>query len=109
MADRDRVAKGTYGIPIRLRAIDSTGAVRDISGSTTLEIDFRDPDGSITTKTAAYTTDGTDGNAEWQVTSGFLVKTGVWRAQLVFGDGTEMQPSAEIYEFEVVGALTAVS
>ena len=56
-------------------------AVVDISGATTKQILFRKPTATILTKTASFTTDGTDGQIDYTTISGDLDTTGTWEIQ----------------------------
>lgn len=57
------------------------GSALDISGATTKEIFFQVPDGTTLTKTAAFTTDGTNGKIQYTTISGDLSVTGQWKLQ----------------------------
>jgi len=61
----------------------STGAstVADISAATTKQIIFERPDGTTLTKTAVFTTDGSDGNIQYVSVDGDLNVTGTWHLQ----------------------------
>lgn len=58
---------------------DADDSVVDVSTATTKEIKARKPNGTIVTKTAAFTTDGTNGQIEFDDASGELTDAlGVW-------------------------------
>jgi hypothetical protein len=67
-----------YGIEIRLDIIDQDCNPKDISNSTAREFEFVKPDGTTSTKTALYITDGTDGKLYYVVEMSFLDLLGVW-------------------------------
>lgn len=72
---------GDIGTIFRLTVTDSNVAV-SLVGATVKIIVFKKPDGTIASKTAAFTTDGTDGKIEWASTvSGDLDQPGLWQAQ----------------------------
>jgi hypothetical protein len=64
---------GDVGTVFRLTLSDGSTIV-DASGATTKEILFRKPSGAVVTKSAAFTTDGTDGKIEY-VTAAEPVRT----------------------------------
>jgi len=74
--------------------------VIDISGATTAQILFEKPDGSVLTKTASLTTDGTDGKMQYASQSGDLSVSGSWRLQgyLVLASWTGR---TDVHTFEV--------
>ena len=55
--------------------------VLDVSGATTLQLIFKAPSGNTKTKTAVFTTDGTNGQVEYTTVSGDIDETGVWKIQ----------------------------
>lgn len=67
---------------------DSNGVVPLVT-ATTRQLLFQLPDGSVLTKTAAFTTDGTDGKMEYATEALFLSQAGVWQWQpyVVFAGG----------------------
>lgn len=78
----DKIIAGNYGQPIDLTFIDvDTDAAADISGySTTIQMIFTAPDGTVTAKTAAFKTDGTDGIIQYTVDASFLTE-GSWQVR----------------------------
>ena len=72
----------------------------DISGATTKQIILVAPDGGKLTKTASFTTDGTDGKMQYAAVSGDLDEAGWWKLQgrVVLTSGTW---STDITRFEV--------
>lgn len=83
--------KNDFGIDILLNAIDQDCAVVDLSAATEVEFEFRKPDGSIVTKTAAFVTDGTDGKCRYSVESGLLDVAGTWTVRLLVTEGATSQ------------------
>lgn len=85
---------------------DADDTVVDVSGATTLEIKAKKPDGTILTKTATMTGDGTDGKIEFSDDSGELVDTtGTWRywGRVVFSDGSSFPSTTLRYRVEEEG------
>lgn len=76
------IVAGDYGQVIKLTFIDTdTDLAADISGYTTSQsMIFEDPDGTQTTKTAAFDSDGTDGIIKYTVDADFLT-AGQWRVK----------------------------
>jgi len=61
--------------------VDGVQSVLDISSATTKELVFKTPLGILKTKTASFTTDGTDGQIEWTTINGDLDEIGEWKLQ----------------------------
>ena len=61
----------------------STGGttVADIRTATTKQFTFKRPDGTTFTKTAVFTTDGTDGDIQYLSVDGDLNVSGTWHLQ----------------------------
>lgn len=70
-------------------------AVVDINGATTKSLKFGKPDQTSITKTAAFTTDGTDGKlqyttlandldamGQWQIQAYVVLPTGTWHSDI---------------------------
>ena len=85
---------GDIGTIFELTVMDGASVV-DVSTATTKEIVFRKPDGSTATKTAAFTTNGSDGKiryttvaldlsvaGDWAVQAHVVLPTGEWRSDL---------------------------
>lgn len=81
-----------------------TEAVIDISTATTKQIKFVGNTESVT-KTASFTTDGTDGKIEASLLSTDLTETGIWKVQayVVLSGGGSYH--SEIFEIKVEEAL----
>ena len=56
-------------------------SILDISSATTKELIFKSPLGIVKTKTASFTTDGTDGKIEWTTVAADLDVIGEWKLQ----------------------------
>ena len=69
------------GMPLELVFKDSAGVVVDISSATTKEILLHKPGGAVLTKTATFTTNGTDGKIRFSSASGDWDQPGVYRLQ----------------------------
>lgn len=108
-ATPDTVRKDQQGTVFRATIKDDADdSVVDVSGATTLEIKAKKPDGTILTKTATTTTDGTDGDIEFSDDSGELVDTvGDWTywGRVVFSDGSSFPSTALHYSVEAEGSL----
>ena len=79
------------GVTIRLTVKDDADqSVIDVSGASTKQILFVDPAGVKSTETAAFSTDGTNGQIEYVSTDGDFSVIGTWKAQakIVTGLGT---------------------
>ena len=76
--------------------VDVSGAV----GANTKEIIFKKPDGTIVTKSAAFSGSGTNGKIQYVAETGFLDQLGIWKWQghivLAAGDW-----KTDILEFKV--------
>ena len=92
---------GDIGTIIRIRFIDEdTGDVVDISDATTKRIKFVKTNGVPVTKTADFTTDGTDGYIEYVTIAGDLSIHGSWQKQ-GYASGLTFTNNTEIERFEV--------
>jgi hypothetical protein len=76
----DLVEDGSGQVIILTVTEDDTA--KDISSFTTAkEILFKAPDGKLVTKTATFTTDGTDGKVQCTLAAGDLDQRGDWEVQ----------------------------
>jgi len=76
------VVAGDFGVTTFIvRFVDTDGSNVDISSYTTLQILLAPANGSTTTFTAAFTTDGTDGRIQYQTVTGNIPSTasGLWK------------------------------
>lgn len=79
---------GHIGAVIRRTILSNiTGSALDVSTATAKTLKIERPDGTVLSKTASFTTDGTDGQLEYSTISGDLDQPGEWRGQfyLEFG------------------------
>jgi len=69
--------------------VSGTSTVLDLSTATTLELIFKSPSGTSTTKTASLFTDGTDGKITYLSVDGDFNEIGTWRiqAKIAIGGG----------------------
>lgn len=87
------------GTILRLTVYEGSSAL-DISSATTKQFKFKKPDGITSTIDASFTTDGSDGNLQYTVTSGFLDQSGTWQVQVYLVLPT-WQGHSDIKRFEV--------
>ena len=73
--------KDTIGATFVITVVDETGTAIDYSDATTLNIIFGVPDGTTLTKTAAFTTTGTDGKIQYVSIANDLTPAGTWTIQ----------------------------
>lgn len=83
------IHKNDVGTPFTITVGDANG-VLDISTSSDKRIIFRKPDGSSTTVSGTFSTDGTDGKIVYTFQDGDLDVDGRWRVQahLTFPSGS---------------------
>ena len=62
-------------------SITSCSAVVDVSSAIVKSIIFVKPDGTKLTRSAVFTTDGTDGKIEYATVDGDIDTPGAWRTQ----------------------------
>jgi len=75
---------GDVGTTFRLNIEECLSGVDtavDVSGATTKQIIFRKPGKTLDTQTAAFTTDGTNGQIEYVSQSGDIDAAGQWSMQ----------------------------
>lgn len=84
------ITAGDVGTVIRYTIKDQDGVVVDISTATTKQIILRSPAGKKLTKTATFTTSGTDGKIQYSTQAGDIDTPGVWsrQAKIVLPGGT---------------------
>lgn len=75
-----KIHVGDIGTVFRL-TITEDGAAVDVSLATTKQIKFLAPNGTLLTKTATFTTDGTDGQIEYATVADDLSLPGKWQIQ----------------------------
>jgi hypothetical protein len=76
----DEIHVGDIGTTFKC-LIKDDDVVRDVSGATTKELIFSKPSGETMTKTATFTTDGTDGYIEYSTITDDLDESGYWKLQ----------------------------
>jgi len=67
--------------------VSGTPTVLDVSTASDLDLVFKSPSGSSTTKTATLYTDGTDGKIYYTSVDGDWGEVGTWRIQCKIGIG----------------------
>jgi hypothetical protein len=79
----DKIVDSDYGQVAKLTFKDvDTDAAADISAySTTIQMLFSDPLGNVTTKTATFDSDGTDGIIKYTIETGLLTRPGKWKVR----------------------------
>ena len=76
------VHNGDVGTIFRLTIKDTAGAAIDVSTAVTKYIYFKNPAGTtLPAKTAAFTTDGTDGKIQYTTIAGDIDMVGTWHVQ----------------------------
>lgn len=99
-----RIQNGDYGQQFRHTFL-SDGVAYDVSAATTKSVVFRDPDGFTKTRTASFSTTGTDGKTYYTLVSGDIDKAGGWEVQfMVRISGIEFK--SELFKFTVGEKLT---
>jgi len=81
----------------------------DISSATNLEIMFQKDDGSVVTKTAELTSDGSDGKMEYNIIEGDLDQVGDWKMQGRVHMTGGFRWSTDIFDFEVHANLDEIA
>lgn len=72
---------GDIGVAFRVTVKNQDDEVVDLSSASSLQINFKQPDGTLLEKTATLYTDGTDGIMQYVSVSGFLNQAGKWQIQ----------------------------
>lgn len=75
------VQLNNIGTIFKVKIKDQDGEVVDVSTATTKQIIFRKPGGDPLTKTASFTTDGTDGYIQYTSEADDLNELGIWELQ----------------------------
>lgn len=76
---------GDWGTVFRFTLKDQDGVAVDVSGASAKSVIFKAPDGTSTTQSASFTTDGTDGVIEYTTADGDIGAAGAWE---VLGSAT---------------------
>lgn len=95
---------GDIGTVIELTVKDGGSAV-NISAATTKQIKFRKPNGTTVTKTAVFTTDGTDGKIKYTTVADDLDTAGIWRAEAYLAGVGGWTGKSDFVEFRVQATL----
>jgi len=79
----DNIYVNDYGQVAKITFLDvDTAAAANISGySTSQTMIFIDPNGTQSSKTAAFDSDGTDGIIKYTIASSFLTVAGKWKVR----------------------------
>ena len=80
---------GDTGTVLTKTVKNSAGAVVDVSASTTIELVVRHPDGTETTITGSFVTNGTNGQIRFTTVAGTWSKPGEWFEQVRLVTATE--------------------
>lgn len=73
---------GDIGTSLQLNLVDENGTAIDVSAATTKSIVLLSPGGTASTKTAAFVTDGTNGQIRYVTTAAAdLNEAGTWKMQ----------------------------
>lgn len=105
MATRFRV--GHTGAIIRRTIQDTdTGAAVDVSTAGTRYLKIEKPDGVVLTKTAAFTTDGTDGQLQYTTIEGDLDQQGDYRCQFYVEFASNQHFYTDMFRLPVQGVLS---
>lgn len=92
---------GDFGEILVLTMKDKDGTVQDISSFTTRQVIVRTPDKLKTvTRTATFTTDGTDGKLDFSFADGDIDRPGLWEGQVVLSK-TGMERRSDIFDMNV--------
>ena len=75
------VHNGDVGTVFRLTITDTDGTAIDVSTAVTKYIYFQDPTGAKVQKTAAFTTNGSDGKIQYTTIAGDIDMVGTWHVQ----------------------------
>lgn len=92
---------GDFGLTIRLTAVDAAKSPENISAATQVQFEFVKPSQAVVTKTAAFTTDGSDGKAEYTIESGLLDEAGKWSVRMLITEGGSKSFRSAKWFFEV--------
>lgn len=97
------IIAGDYGQTIVLTVKDvDTAAAADISAySDSVEVELKDPYGTVTTKTAAFSTDGSDGLVEYALADGDIDAGGTWRIRAKVTKTGQAVLTSQWVEFDV--------
>ena len=77
------IHQNDIGTTIKIQISDCSDNALDISSADTIQIVFKKPSGTSVTKTATFTTDGSDGLIQYIIVDGDLDEIGSWKTQAV--------------------------
>ena len=80
MADGE-IREGIIGATFRYTYEDQDGTAINLSSASTRTCRLSAPDGTVTDKTAAYTTDGSDGVFQYTTISNDIDQAGEWQVE----------------------------
>ena len=86
------------------RTLYDGDSVVDISSATVKQIKLRAPSGTVLTKDASFTTDGTDGKLEYTCIVSDLDEVGTWQSQ-VYLEMSGWTGHSDIQRFQVYDNL----
>lgn len=107
----DGVHADDYGWIGRLKIVRRIPQTRtyeavDVSSYTALEFILKSPSGTVTTKSAVFDTDGTDGILKRLFLQGDITEWGTWKVQARIGKSGVRLTTKEV-QFKVAEALDA--
>lgn len=73
----ETISLGDIGTDFQITVTEGGSAV-DVSGASTLQIEFTKPDGTVETQTASLVNTGTDGLIRYITSSGDIDQAGTW-------------------------------
>jgi len=104
--DQTILVVGALGVPIEATIIDPiTSAAADISAATTMEFHVRKPDATTDTWTAAFVTDGTDGQITYTTATGDIDQAGTWVFEARIVTASQDYRTVTQPQFRVRGAI----
>jgi hypothetical protein len=90
---------GDIGVNFNITVMNGT-EILNVSNANSISIIFQKPDSSDLTKTAALTTNGTDGKIKYTTVAGDLDQIGTWQIQARVDFGASVF-STDIQKFKV--------
>ena len=98
------IHKDDVGLVLELTIKDENDAIVNISAATVKQIKLRTPTNVYSTKTASFTTDGTDGKIRYTTVAGDLSVAGEWeiRGYIEQGASTKFHTSKQTFEVREV-------
>lgn len=84
------IVNGDFGQAVVLTVLDmDTDSAADLSGYTDSQLMiFEDPDGASVNKTAAFVTDGSDGEVTYTLVDGDIDQSGSWQVRVKVTSGS---------------------